>query len=104
MFCGRENTPLPIIEPITRAVSKPRRNGFAPTLAALSAGFAEADAGSESARFFMTDLAVFLVSGLGHFMAMGPLIWIIPPTTADRSGWENAKSDDLSRACLMQVS
>lgn len=36
-------------------------------------------------------------------MAMGPLIWIIHPTTADRSDSENAKSDDLSRACLMQV-
>jgi hypothetical protein len=29
MFCGNENTPLPIIEPITSAVSRPSRKGCA---------------------------------------------------------------------------
>jgi hypothetical protein len=33
MFCGSEKTPLPIIEPMTRAVSKPSFNCFGAVVA-----------------------------------------------------------------------
>jgi hypothetical protein len=68
MFCGSENTPLPIIEPITSALSKPSRKGFAATLPVRSTDLGEDGVENESARFFMTDLAVFSqINGLGHF-------------------------------------
>jgi hypothetical protein len=82
MFCGRENTPLPIIEPITSAVSRPSRNGFATALPLRPAGAGVEGAENESARFFMTDLTVLQIAGLGHFVKAWPLIWISPRKVA----------------------
>jgi hypothetical protein len=54
MFCGSENTPLPIIDPITSAVSRPSRKGFVVEAFVWAAAPDTGGADNESARFFMT--------------------------------------------------